>query len=146
MFNPMTPAEVVTALGGAARTAGRSQEPASDFSRGQLMSAYSASRHLSVELAEFEPELRAFADAMAQRFEQAPASVDADRFALRAAELRRTAQAAPIGDLIASALEDLRTASDPEAVELRTAVYNAVRALSDREVALLADVIEAKRR
>ena len=99
-----------------------------------------------MELAEFEPELRAFADAIAERFEQAPASVDADRFALRAAELRRTVQAAPIGDLIAASLEDLRTASDPEAVALRTAVQNAVRALSDREVALLADVIEAPRR
>lgn len=146
MFNPMTPSEVVTALGRAARVAGRSHEPPSDFSRGQLMSAYSASRHLAVELAEFGPELRAFADEVAERFQAASVVANQPRFAGWAAELRRRNDASSIGDIIAAALEELCDAESPEAVALRTDIRGAVRALSDREVTLLADVIEAPRR
>jgi hypothetical protein len=145
MFNPVTPAQMVTALGRAARAAGRSQEPASDFSRGQLMSAYSATRHLAVELAEYPPELRRFADAMADLFDNVPATVDQERFADRARALRHTGEAWAIGNLVCEALDDLRGDAAPAAADLRARVQTAVHALSDREVQLLADVIEAPR-
>jgi hypothetical protein len=58
----MTPTDMVTAMGRATRDAARSAEPASEFSRGQLMSVYSASRHLAVDVAQFPTELRAFTD------------------------------------------------------------------------------------
>lgn len=146
MFNPVTPAQMVTALGRAARAAGRSREPASDFSRGQLMSAYSVTRHLAVELAEFPPELRRFADAMADLFDNVPATVDQERFGDRARALRHTGEAWEIGNLVCDALDDLRDDRTPAAADLRARVQAAVHALSDREVQLLADVIEAPRR
>jgi hypothetical protein len=130
MFNPVTPAQMVTALGRAARAAGRSQEPASD---------------LAVELAEYPPELRRFADAMADLFDNVPATVDQERFADRARALRHTGEAWAIGNLICEALDDLRGDAAPAAADLRARVQTAVHALSDREVQLLADVIEAPR-
>jgi hypothetical protein len=144
MFNPMTPAEMVTALGRAAHAAGRSEEPASDFSRGQLMSAYSACRHLSVELAEFPRELRCFANAIAERFADAPDTVAKDRFAQLAVELHTATEAAEIGNLVSAGLDDLRGDDSPAAARLRAETWAAIRALSDREVALLADVIEVR--
>ena len=129
MFSPLTPADVVIAIGRATRDAARSSEPASDFSRGQLMSAYSASRHLGVELVSFAPELRSFAQELAADL---PA-------------LDRARSAHEIGDLVAAALDDLRGDPSPHAAELRARLHTALRRLCDREVELLADVIEAPR-
>src|SRR6202042_1663594 len=66
MFNQLTAAEVVSAIGTTLRGAARSDEQASDFERDQLMSAYSATRHLSVELATYPPELARFRGALSE--------------------------------------------------------------------------------
>ena len=60
MFNQLTPSEVVTAIGATLRGAARGEGQASDFGRDQLMSAYSATRHLRVELVEYPPVWSAF--------------------------------------------------------------------------------------
>ena len=62
MFNPLTPAQVVAAIGSTARGIARSDETLSDYARGQLLSAYSCSRHITVEIDRYEGEIRAFAD------------------------------------------------------------------------------------
>lgn len=147
MFNPLTPAEVVGAIGRAARDAARSEEPASEFSRGQLMSAYSASRHLGVELESFEPELRSFAQAVAGRVrDRAEALADGDRARALADRLDATADARAAGDAVCELLDDLRGDGGPAAGELRAEIRTLLRQLADREVDLLADVIEGPAR
>jgi hypothetical protein len=138
MFNPLSSSEVVLAVGRAARDAARNDEPASEFSRGQLMSAYSASRHLGVELASFGAELRAFSD------EVAAAIRSAGNGALLPLADQLAAASSPdrIGELVCGVLEEL----DDDQAELRTTIQSALRRLSDREVELLADVIEGQRK
>ncbi|MFX7063735.1 hypothetical protein ABTH87_18940, partial [Acinetobacter baumannii] len=61
MFVPLTPAQMVSAIGATARQAARRQEPHDEFAQGQLKAAYSASRHLAIELDSFAPVLGEFA-------------------------------------------------------------------------------------
>jgi len=146
VFSPLTPAEVVTAVGRAARDAARSDEPASEFSRGQLMSAFSVSRHLGVEIATFGPELRSFADTVADALRASSGALACgDALRATAGELADAADAHRIGNLVAGALDDLRADASPAATELRARLHAALRGLADREVELLADVIEAPR-
>ena len=63
-------------MGRAARDAARSDDPADGFVRAQLLSVYSASRHLGVELSSFDPEVRAFSAGVASAIEMAGASPD----------------------------------------------------------------------
>jgi hypothetical protein len=137
----LTPAEVVTALGQSARLAARADagEISNDYSRGQLLSAFSTSRHLTVELQSYGPELRAFADDVAGMVGEALPDV--------AAALRETGDAGPIGELTCRALETLRGDDAPAgAAELRMAVHARLRVLAEREVDLLAEAIERKSR
>src|ERR1700733_3505882 len=67
MFNQLPPAEVVAAIGATLRTAARNEGEPSAFERDQLMSAYSATRHLAAELAGYEPVLRDFTEQVAAR-------------------------------------------------------------------------------
>ena len=146
MFSPLTPAEVVTAVGRAARDAARSDEPASEFSRGQLMSAFSVSRHLGVEIAAFGPELRSFADTVADALRASSGAVmRGDAPEATAGELAKAADAHRIGNLVATALDDLRDDPSPAATALRARLHAALRGLADREVELLAEVIEGPR-
>ncbi len=146
MFSPLTPAEVVTAVGRAARDAARSDEPASEFSRGQLMSAFSVSRHLGVEIAAFGPELRAFADGVAADLRASSGALArGDALQATAGELATAHDAHRIGDLVATALDDLRGDPSPAATALRAQLHTALRRLADREVELLAEVIEGPR-
>lgn len=130
MFNQLTATETVAAMGCTARDAARKGE-LGEFGRGQLMSAYSASRHLSVELSSFEPELHAYTVAVAA---VAPA-----------AGLDGCSDAGRAGDLTCALLDTLRGHDSPAAVELRGAIHTALRELVDREVALLAEAIEEPR-
>src|ERR1700735_2733706 len=65
MFNPLTPSELVAAIGLAARATARGDGELDDFDRGQLMSAYSATRHLAIEIESFRAELSARCAAIA---------------------------------------------------------------------------------
>jgi hypothetical protein len=140
MFNPLTPAEVTTAMGRAARDAARSDDPADAFVRAQLLSVYSASRHLGVELTAFEPELRGFAAAVADAV--SAAGPGDDRWAAIAAELAATAEAREMGDLVCRLLDALRADAGQQAAGLRGVVRARLAELAGREVDLLAAVIE----
>lgn len=146
MFSPMTTSEMVTAIGQAARAAARGDGPATEFSRGQLLSAFSASRHLTVELATYPAELRPFAADVARALRQADDVETPDELGALAAELDRASDAARIGDLVSAALDLLRKAQNPIARAIRTHIHSTLRALSDREVELLADAIEGPSR
>lgn len=150
MFNPLTPAQMVTAIGLAGREAARTAEPLDEFERGQLKSAYSASRHLAVELDSFGEELRRRCDAIAVAADDAAHGMDGDPDAdtlRRLAERVRQARDAPLaGAATADLLELCRHRHETRWMLLRGEVRRALRALCDREVALLAERIEARPR
>lgn len=145
MFSPMTPAEVVSAIGQTARGAARSEERASEFSRGQLMSAYSASRHLGVELVGYPDELRRFTEEVGGLLARAAELPRDGRFAAAPDALLATSDAHEIGDIVSAWLDDLRGDPSPEAAAIRSGLQAALRRLADREVELLAEVIEGSR-
>jgi hypothetical protein len=146
MFSPMTTSEMVTAIGRAARAAARGDGPATEFSRGQLLSAFSASRHLTVELARYPAELRPFAADVARALRQADEVGTRGELGALAAELDRASDGARIGDLVSAALDLVRKDQNPTARAIRAHIHSALRALSDREVELLADAIEGPSR
>lgn len=139
MLDPLTPTEVVAAIGAAARAAARSEDPGDAFSRGQLRSASSSARHLAVELESFDAERRALAATVADAL---------DGHARHAAVARRLRGAGDARDVRALAgtlcalLAELRADPLPEAAALRAQVHTALRAMADREVDLLAAAIE----
>jgi hypothetical protein len=149
MFNPLTPAHMVTAIGRAAREAARLQEPLDEFDRGQLKSAYSASRHLAIEIESFGEELQRQCDTIAVACEHAAHSMDGDPDAetlRRLAERVHRAHDAPAaGAAVADLLELCRSRHETRWVLLRSDTRRALRALCDREVSLLAEGIEARR-
>ena len=140
MFNPLTPSEMVSAIGLAARATGRGDGELDEFGRGQLMSAYSASRHLAIEIASFSGELSARCAAIADAVDRTGADEQLRGFA---AQLREAHDARAAGDAIAELLDACRRR--PELDALRDEVHAQLRMLCDAEVALLADGIEAGR-
>jgi hypothetical protein len=139
VFNQLTPAEVVTAIGRTARESARGTERSSDYARGQLMSAYSISRHLAVEIDVYAPELNAFAaDVAAWAADFGPS----DPIGAVAEQLRSARDASEIADALCLLLERLRADGSEPAAQLRTRVRGRLRRLADREVDLLAEVIE----
>jgi hypothetical protein len=145
MFNPLTPSEMVAAIGMAARTTARGDGQLDEFDRGQLMSAYSASRHLAIEIESFGGELSARCGAIADAVDEACAGDSgADAGALRglAARLRASGDARAAGDTIAELLDRCRNRG---LVALRGEIRRQLRDLCDAEVRLLADGIEAGR-
>jgi hypothetical protein len=150
MFNPLTPAAMVSAIGRAAREAARSQEPLDEFDRGQLKSAYSASRHLAIEIESFGEELHRQCDTIAAACDHAAHSLDgdpdADTLRRLTERVRRAGDAPAAGAAMADLLELCRSRHETRWVLLRGDVRRALRALCDREVALLSEGIEAGRR
>src|ERR1700761_6626218 len=115
MFNPLTPSEMVSAIGLAARAAARSETELDDFDRGQLMSAYSATRHLAIEIASFAAELRDRCLAIA---DLAAGSGDPLLGELADSVRAASADAAEAGEAIAVVLERCRAV--PELAGVRT--------------------------
>jgi hypothetical protein len=146
VFNPLTPAQVVAAIGSSARGIARSDEALSDYARGQLLSAYSCSRHITVEIDRYDEEIRAFAGDVSQwtRAAAPQLSIGADATEI-CAELERTADARAAGDLVSDLMERLRCDRVPAALELRARIQSRLRTLAEREVELLAEVIEGAR-
>lgn len=143
MFNPLTPADVVRAIGAAAREAARGAEGMDPFARGQLMSAYSLSRHLAVEVAEYPAALREFREQAARAVEAALTELG-DREVLHGLveELRAAELAPAVGSAVSRILEHLRSSTRPEAEKVRRDLRSALRRLVDEEVALLAAAVE----
>ena len=153
MFNPLTPSEMVAAIGLAARTTARGDGELDEFDRGQLMSAYSATRHLAIEIESFAGELSARCAAIADAVDAA-----SRRGRRRRATPARRCDAAELGALprnagapdapaprSATLLGHCRSCRDRGLVALRGEIRTQLRALCDAEVALLADGIEAGR-
>lgn len=153
MFNPLTPAEMTVAIGAAARAAARSEGPLGAFDRTQLLSAYSGARHIAVELAAFDAELRAFSRTVSDRIavaaealgSRAPHPVE-QRLTTLAGELREAADAGRVGELVCELLDLLREDPSEPLSRLRGEVQGSLREVCDREVESLADAIENRGR
>ena len=139
MFNPLTPSEMVAAIGLAARATARGDGELDEFDRGQMMSAYSATRHLAIEISSFEGELRNRCLAIADLAGRA----GDPRLLELAGGVRDASGAAEAGAAIAVVLERCREV--PELADVRTSIRRELRGLCDAEVTLLADGIEAGR-
>jgi hypothetical protein len=144
VFNPMSPSEVSLAIGEAARDAAAGSGSTSDFSRGQLMSAFSATRHLAVEI-------DAYADVAAdtarevgrQLSDLAPRMTREDVFRRCAAELASARDPRQVGRMLSEARDLLR--SEPVDDLALADLHAALRRLVDEEVDLLAASIEPQR-
>jgi hypothetical protein len=149
MFTPLTPAQLISAIGVSARDAARSQQPLDDFARGQLKSAYSASRHLAIVLESFGPPLRDFAAAVTASAQRtaAEAAAEEDPAAIEAlaARLARTQDAHAIGDTVCRMLELCRSRPGRPWSDLRADIRGSLRVLCDSEVAILAAGLEQGR-
>jgi len=112
---------VTTAIGATLRAAARSEGQTSEFERDQLMSAYSAQVAEGLRAAEI-PSLH-------------------QELLLLAKQLDGATSASDVGETICVLFESLDRAPSPRADALRAAVHVRLRALSDREVDLLADAL-----
>lgn len=139
MFNQLTPAEVVTAIGATLRSAARTEGPTSDFDRDQLLSAYSATRHLSVELAAYGPELDRFAEVVAGEVRSAGGVSAGDDVARLGDRIGDTRDPGAIGEALCELFDILRRDPSQQAQALRSELHAQLRSLADREVDLLAD-------
>jgi hypothetical protein len=147
MFVPLRPAEMVTAIGRAARAGGRAEGEPTEFERGQLMSAYSASRHLAVELDHFGPERERLRDDVAAAVAATAARLAGDdpARAWLGAMLARSDDERALGEDLCALLAECRERSGEPWTTLHSIVRARLRALCDREVSLLTEVIEAGR-
>ena len=141
VFNQLPPAQIVTAIGATLRRAARTEGEPSAFDRDQLMSAYSATRHLAVELASFEPEFRRFREAVATQIRATDASLGGRQLGTFADRLDAAEEGATAGAVLCELLQLLRENPAPPMQALRSNVHAHLRALSDREVDLLADAL-----
>jgi hypothetical protein len=141
MFNQLTPAEVVSAIGATLRRAARTESPASDFERDQLLSAYSATRHLAVELAAYEQPLRAFTESVTRELRSAESSRLGDELRRLAGAIDAAGDAGAIGAALCELFEVLRGDPSDQTQRLRAEIHVHVRSLADQEVDLLADAL-----
>jgi len=140
MFNQLTAAEVVSAIGVTLRGAARSEQAASDFERDQLMSAYSATRHLAVELDAYPAELERFTTSVAELLVSADRP-DSGALGADIARLGETGDTPALGAVIADLLTSLRADSSEAALLLSARLRALLRRLADCEVDLLADAL-----
>jgi hypothetical protein len=138
----MTPSDIVSAVGRTAREAARSEAAASEFSRAQLMSAYSATRHLAVELAAFGAEIEWFAASVAAELRATRCVTSQPTLSGLASELEQSTDGQRAGELMSQVLDTLRDDASSESATLRTRLHTLLRRLSEREVRLLAEAIE----
>jgi len=141
MFNQLTPADTVRAIGATTERIARGGGATSDFDRDQLMSTYSATRHLAVELSSYEPELRRFRHGLAAQIRASHLEDPGGERAAIADRLDDASDAPAIGSAVCDLLDRLRSDGSPQARALRTQVHASLRKLADTEVDLLADAL-----
>jgi hypothetical protein len=141
MFNQLTPADTVKAIGATTRRIARGGGATSEFDRDQLMSTYSATRHLAVELASYEPELRRFRQGLAAQIRQAHLEDPGGERDAIADRLEEASDAPAVGSAVCDLLDRLRADHSPQANALRTGIHASLRKLADTEVDLLADAL-----
>ena len=137
MFNQLAPSSVVRGIGATARAVARGDGALSEFDRDQLMSAYSATRHLAVELDRYEPEFARFCGAVLERLRSA--GDDGGLAAATAEKLSSDPSRPAVGDALCELLATLRDQDDPALVTLRTDLRAEIRRLADREVDVVAE-------
>jgi len=143
MWNPLTPADVVGAMGGPAQAAGRSTQELTDWERGQLLSVYSATRHLAAELGAVEPHVPQVAGELAAALRAAPPALEgAAALGDCAARLDGETDPRVLAGVACEALDLLRNAGTPEAAAVRAGVRTALKRAVELEVGALADAIE----
>ena len=143
MWNPLTPADVVAAMGGPAQAAARCAQELTEWERGQLLSVYSATRHLAAELGAVEPHVRAVADELGAALRSAPPTLpDAGGLTALAARLAATADPRAVAGLTCEALDLLRADGSATAEAVRAALRAGLKRAVGLEVAALADAIE----
>lgn len=140
MFNQLTPAETVRAIGLTARNVARGGEP-SEFDRDQLMSAYSATRHLVPELRYYPAELRRFAADVVSAVGEAQLDGGEENSAL-VQGIVDTSDPALLGGVICELLDRLSRDDSPGARALRDRLHVLLRELADREVDLVAEALQ----
>ncbi|CAB4880823.1 unannotated protein [freshwater metagenome] len=140
MWNPLTPAEVVAAMGGPTQVAARSRVELSEWERGQLFSVYSATRHLAAEIGAVEPHAAGVAAELAASLRAAPDSIAGLREI--AGRLEGTADPRVIAQLSCEALDILQADGSPPAQAARAALRAVLRRAVELEVGALADAIE----
>ena len=122
MFNPLTPAELVSALSNLLRDAGRSDGERDPFDQAQLLAGYSIGKYLAAELAGGPAILTWFRDALAAELEDDDAQ-----------QVSAAADFAELGTILSRVLAEL-----PLESPMRTRLHSLLRELADREIALLA--------
>lgn len=141
MFNQLTPAAVVTAIGRTARSAARLEGPASDFDRDQLMSAYSATRHLAAELDGYALPFDDFTTSVARSLRTCPDLELRRALSGHAEAITSSRDGAIVGQEIADALATVRQSTSDVAPTLRAEIHAQLRSLADREVEVLAEAL-----
>jgi hypothetical protein len=141
MFNQLTPADTVRAIGVTARNVARGGEP-SEFDRDQLMSAYSATRHLVPELRYYPAELRQFADSVRDAVLEAGLDENRDASRTLAERLSGSSDPALIGAVTCQLLEQLSDDGSAPAGALRDRLHVLLRELADCEVELVAEALK----
>ncbi len=143
MFNPLTPAELVRAVGTTARDLGRSEDPGAEFSRAQMLSAYSACRHIAVEMEHFGPEVTEFIrDIIAIVEEHSECRKIVDGMASEAQQRCSVGDVRIAGDMTCRLLETLRSTESEDNLMLVKRIQKRLAQLIDCEVELMSDAIE----
>lgn len=147
MWNPLTPAQVVAAMGVTARDAARSEQTLDDWERGQLLSVYSATRHLAAEIGEVEPLVGAVTADLAAALRTCPEEhTSSAPLTALATKLDDTLDPRAAADLACQALDILRNDPSAASAGVRGAVRKALRRAVELEVQILADAIEGPAR
>lgn len=141
MFNQLTAPQIVTAIGEGTRSIARGTDgELGDFERDQLMSMYSATRHLSVELTSYAPEMQRFQEALGAVIFNCEGSPEARSAINRLQQaIRKDGDTASVADALCDLLAVWREEASPAAIEHRLEVQVLLRTLADREVELLAE-------
>jgi hypothetical protein len=141
MFNQFTPAEVVFIIGQTLLRSARRTEDLDAFSKGQLFSAASTCRHLSVEIQMYPLELRKFSHDVASAI-NAGIPDQNEATAKLVKELSGAIDSITVGRCTAELLEILNVQNSQASREARVAIRSMMKNLTLREVDLLAAEIE----
>lgn len=143
MWNPLSPSEVIAAMGSPVRDAARGEEPLDDWQSGQLLSVYSATRHLAAEVGAVEPHLGELTGELAAALRSAaePPELVASLSQL-AEQLRDVGDSRQAAEIACRALDLVRAEGSATAETVREQIHVALAHAVELEVRLLADAIE----
>ncbi len=142
MFNPIKAHEMVSGVGLAARAAAGSSGTLDEFERGQLLSAYSATRHLVVELEHYPVALAAFTSSLARELRTVQDEWPPRQLLVDAADAIAACEDGPsLGLVLGELLAKLRERADVGARAVQALVQHRLAELAQTEVELLADNI-----